>query len=396
MTGVRFCYNLRAMPSDEKKSLFYLVPNDAYFFSHRLPMARAAERAGFSVTLVTGSESRRAAIEALGIRVIINPFLTPGGMNLWREARAAAEIIRIYRRERPHVAHHITVKAILYGSLAAWAARTPHVVNAFAGLGYIFVSDAALARALRVLLFPFLKILMGRKGFVTLFQNPDDCASLQGLGLVRAGASLVIPGSGVDPAALPALPLPPVEGGVVCVYAGRMIGIKGLETLKEAFALLAQKTPDITLWLCGAPDPANPGSWSREDLRRWERGAPNVRWLGPQEDMAAIWARAHIALQPSYGGEGIPRALLEAACCARPIVASDVPGCREAVAHGKSGILVPPRDAAALAAAIEVLARDPQRMRVFGTMGRRLIEERGLSSAAVMEKTREMYGGMNG
>lgn len=385
-----------SMSSGERKSLFYLVPNDAYFFTHRLPMARAAMEAGFSVTLVTGSESRRAAIEAQGIRVIVNPFLTPGGMNIWREARAATDLVWTYRLQRPHIAHHITIKAILYGSFAAWLARTPHVVNAFAGLGYIFVSEAPLARSLRLLLFPFLKILMGRKGFVTLFQNPDDRKTLQDLGLARAETSLVIPGSGVDPAVLPALPLPPVENGTICVYAGRMIGIKGLETLKEAFALLAQKTPDITLWLCGAPDPANPGSWSREDLRRWERDAPNVRWLGPQEDMAEIWAQAHIALQPSYGGEGIPRALLEAACCARPIVASDVPGCREAVEHGKSGILTPPRDAAALAAAIEVLARDPQRMRVFGVMGRRLIEERGLSAAAVTEKTREMYGGMTG
>lgn len=377
-------------------------------------MARAAQEAGFSVTLVTGSERCREGIEAQGIRVILCPFLTPGGMSLWREARAAAALIGLYRAERPHLAHHITIKSILYGSLAARAARTPHVINAFAGLGYIFVSEAPLARALRVLLFPILGLLMRREGFVTLFQNPDDRQTLRDLGLVGQGEgagaekTIVIPGSGVDPDALPALPLPPVEvgsaggaggAGVVCVYAGRMIGIKGLETLREAFALLDQQARGrggvaVTLWLCGAPDPANPGSWSREDLRRWEREAPNVRWLDQQPDMAAIWARAHIALQPSYGGEGIPRALLEAACCARPIIASDVPGCREVVDPGKSGLLVPPRDAEALAGAIESLARDPQRMRVFGVLGRRLIEERGLSVAAVMDQTRKMYESM--
>ncbi len=383
----------------DKKSLFYLVPNDSYFFSHRLPMARAAREAGFSVTLVTGSERCRKGIEAQGIRVILCPFLTPGGMSLWREARAAAALVGLYRAERPHLAHHITIKSILYGSFAARAARTPHVINAFAGLGYIFVSEAPLARALRVLLFPILGFLMRREGFVTLFQNPDDRQTLRDLRLVGEGEekAIVIPGSGVDPDALPALPLPPVEGGegVVCVYAGRMIGIKGLETLREAFALLDQKARGgVTLWLCGAPDPANPGSWSREELRRWERDAPNVRWLDQQADMTAIWARAHIALQPSYGGEGIPRALLEAACCARPIIASDVPGCREVVDPGKSGLLVPPRDAEALAGAIESLARDPQRMRVFGVLGRRLIEERGLSVAAVMDKTRLMYESM--
>lgn len=373
------------------RSLIYLVPNDAYFLSHRLPMARAAMEEGFSVALVTGSEGRRAEIEAQGVRVILCPFLTPGGMNPWREAQAVAEILWIYRTEKPALVHHITLKSILYGSFAAWLARVPAVVNAFAGLGYIFVSDAPLAKSLRLLLFPFLWFLLRRRGSFCLFQNPDDLRTLEALGLCARDRAFLIPGSGVDPEALSFLPFPDTKGGVVCVYAGRMIGIKGLETLRLTFEILAEKAPEVSLWLCGAPDPANPGSWSEERLRAWQEGAPNVRWLGHRRDMAEIWGKAHIALQPSYGGEGIPRALLEAACHGRPIVASDVPGCREAVDPERSGVLVPPRDAQTLAGAIESLARDPQRMGAFGAAGRRLVEVRGLTSRAVADATRRMY-----
>lgn len=370
--------------------LLYLVPNDAYFYSHRMPMARAAQQAGFDVGLVTGSTTCRDQIEADGIRVF--PCrITQGGTNPFREIRAVWDLIRIYRRESPALVHHVTVKAILWGAAAAWLCRVPRVINAFAGLGYIFTADDVRARLLRLGIQPVLRFLLRRRGSTTLVQNPDDGARLDALGLTRPESTVLIPGSGVDTDRFAARPLPDTSGEIICVFSGRMIGIKGLPTLRAAFDILRTRAPSLCLWLCGAPDPNNPGSWTAQDLRAWEAAAPNVVWKGHQDRMETIWAQAHLAIQPSTGGEGIPKALLEAAACGRGIVASDVPGCREVVEQGCNGLLTPPGEAQALADALEGVARNPDILRAWAEASRALVLEKGFSAQAVTRATRTLY-----
>ena len=169
-----------------------------------------------------------------------------------------------------------------------------------------------------------------------------------------------------------------------------MIGIKGLPTLKEAFALLAQRAPYIKLHLYGRPDPDNPGSWREETLRQWDAESGNVSYKGHADDMAAIWTGAHAAVQASYGGEGVPKSLLEAAACGRAVVASDVPGCREIVEDGNNGFLVPPYDAAALAAAIEKLAGDMALCRRMGENSRKMVAG-DMSAERVTAQTVDLY-----
>jgi glycosyltransferase involved in cell wall biosynthesis len=169
-----------------------------------------------------------------------------------------------------------------------------------------------------------------------------------------------------------------------------MIGIKGLQTLKEAFALLQHRAPYIKLWLCGQPDPANPGSWTEEQLRQWAADASNVVYKGHCADMRAMWAQAHVALQPSYGGEGVPKSLLEAAASARPIIATDVAGCRDMVEPGRNGYVVPPMDAAALAGTIEKLAASG-RGAEMGAESRKIIAEKKMTAADITAQTRTLY-----
>ena len=369
------------------RKLIFLVTEDRYFLSHRLPMARAAQGEGFDVSVITNAVNCRSEIEAQGVRVIplslerrsLNPFKALGHIR---------QIKKIYEREKPDLVHHIAMKPVLYGSLAAWFAGVPAVVNAFAGLGYVFTAQSGLANTLRPLLLLAFRVLLKRPGSWLLLQNEDDRELLRRHGLTPEGRTEVIRGSGIDPVQYRELPFPPSDRDFMCVFSGRMIGIKGLQTLKDAFAVLAKRDPRIKLWLCGGPDPGNPGSWEEEQLRQW---GDNVVYKGHCRDMAAIWAQAHASVQPSWGGEGVPKSLLEAAACGRAIVATDVPGCRDVVEDGKNGYLVSARDAPALADALARLAADARACAVMGHASRLLLEKSDFTSGAVMARTAALY-----
>ncbi len=372
-----------------KPKLAYVVTEDWYFFSHRLPMARAAQSAGYDVTVITNVDKHQAAIEAAGVRVI--PVrLSRRSLNPLRAVADIARLVSIYRAEKPDVLHHIAMKPVLYGSIAAWVTRRRRVINAFAGLGYVFSADSGLALLLRHGLTVVFRPLLKRRGSILLLQNADDRALLESRGLTPPGdATVLIRGSGVDMDAYPAQPFAPPAPEFIVAFAGRMIGIKGLETLREAFEILRTECPQARLWLCGQPDPANPGSWTPERMASWAQ-APNVEWHGQCRDMAGIWRAAHVGVQASYGGEGIPKSLLEAAASARAIIASDVPGCREVVRDAHNGFLVPPRDARALADAVKALAADRVLCEEMGRRSRALVAA-DLSAESVSAQAEALY-----
>jgi glycosyltransferase involved in cell wall biosynthesis len=367
--------------------LLFVVTEDWYFHSHRLPMARAAQKAGFEVAVATNVKACRAAIEAEGITV--HPLsLDRGSLNPFSGLRQIARLAALYRREKPDVVHHIAMKPVLFGSIAAWREAVPCVINAFAGLGFLFASDRPLAKMLRPVLIPLFRLVLKRGGNILLLQNPDDRALLERLNLAPEGRTFVIRGSGVDLDAYKSSLLPALRSEFICIYAGRMIDIKGLGTLQAAFAALADTHPHIKLWLCGEPDAANPGSWTQDRLRAWSL-QPNIVYKG-RSRMTEIWPQAHLALQPSWGGEGVPKSLLEAAACGRPILASDVPGCREVVRPNENGLLIPPKDAAALAAAILMLAEDPERLQAMAGRSRAIVSG-DLSASGVAAQAERLY-----
>lgn len=369
------------------KKLIYLVTEDWYFHSHRLPMMRGAQEAGFDVCVICNVDKHRAAIEALGVRVI--PLdLKRRSLNPFSALRPVFEITAIYRREKPDLVHHLAMKPIIFGSIAAVLAGVPRVLNAFVGLGVIFHSNIVLARALRFFLVPALRVLLRRRGMATLFQNTDDRNHIQSLGMIDPARTFIIRGSGVDIDQYPVRSLPPVPP-FICAYAGRMIGMKGLQTMHDAFEILRRAAPQVQLWLCGTPDPANPQSWDDARLNAWTAQNAQVQWRGHQS-MADIWPLAHVALQPTIGGEGLPKALLEAGACGRAMIATDVPGCREVVQPGVNGILVPQEDPQALAKAILQLADDPTLCARMGLASRVLIE-RDFSAARVQAQIRDLY-----
>lgn len=344
-----------------RPKLLFVVTEDWYFVSHRLPLAVAAQAAGFEVAVATRAGRQADVIRNAGIRLI--PFaLSRRGGNPLAEVMA---LWRLYRREKPDLVHHVALKPVLFGALAAWLARVPAQVNAVAGLGWLFTSSGRVVRLVRPVLRGMLARLLNQPHSLTIVQNPEDKALLERSGVPAARLRL-IRGAGVDVQIFYSVMPPP--GPVCIVLVARMLWDKGVGEFVEAARRLTETGVNARFVLVGDPDPANPASVPESTLRGWH-GQHGMEWWGRRDDMPAVLQAAHIACLPSYR-EGLPKSLLEAAACGLPIVTTDAPGCREVVRDGVNGLLVPVRDAEALAAALEKLIGNAELRRRMGGQSR--------------------------
>ena len=347
--------------------LIYLVSEDWYFVSHRLPMARAARDAGFEVHVVTRVVDCGAEIEREGFT--LHPVAwSRGSLHPLRALSTIRAVRALYRMLKPDIVHHVALVPSLLGSIAALGLPMAKL-NALAGLGFIFTSGSAKARLLRPIAATVLRFLLNRPNTTVLVQNPDDERMVAKLGVALARIA-VIPGSGIDTEALRPQPEPPPP--VTVGFVGRLLDDKGVAILVRAHDRLRQRGVAVRTLLAGTPDPSNPASIPQETLAEWRRH-DGLELLGHIADIGNFWAKAHIAVLPSRR-EGLPKSLLEAAACGRPIVATDVPGCREVARPGVNALLVPVDDDAALADAIATLAQDTALRARLGAAGRALAE----------------------
>ena len=370
------------MAGAQRLKLLYVVTEDWYFVSHRLPLAVAAQAAGFDVAVATRAGRQAATIRHAGIRLI--PFaLSRRGGNPLAEVMA---LWRLYRRESPDLVHHVALKPVILGASAAWLARVPSQVNAVAGLGWLFTSSGRAVRMVRPLVRWMLARLLNQSHSLTIVQNPEDKDLLERSGVLSARLRL-IRGAGVDVQTF--YPVSPPPGPVCIVLASRMLWDKGVGEFVEAARRLIYEGVNARFVLVGDPDPANPSSVPESTLRDWH-GQHGVEWWGRRQDMPAVLQAAHIACLPSFYGEGLPKSLLEAAACGLPIVTTNAPGCREVVVDGLNGLLVPVHDAAALAAALRKLIDDSELRRRMGEQSRLRVEkEFGLET--VIAQTLAVY-----
>lgn len=366
--------------------LLYLVSEDWYFLSHRLPMARAARDAGYEVHVATRVVDGGPAIAAEGFE--LHPLnLRRGSTNPVDFIKAIADVRRVYRTLNPDLVHQVAFWPAVVGSLAALGLATRRL-SGLAGLGYAFTSNSLKARAVRSVLRPFLRMLLSGPQTAVLVQNPDDRAVMTTLGIPQA-LIFLIPGSGVDTDVL--RPLPESSAPIAMAYVGRLLDDKGLRSLVAAHALLASRGENIRLLIAGEADPANPASIPPSEIETW-RKQPLLELLGYVPDIASVWAKAHIAVLPSRR-EGLPKSLLEAAACGRPIVATDVPGCREIARAGVNALLIPVDDAQALAGAVQMLAHDRAMRARLGAAGRALAESE-FASTRVASDIVKLYRAM--
>ena len=370
------------------QKLLYLVSEDWYFVSHRLPMARSAQRAGYEVHVATRIGDCADQIKREGF--VLHPIhWRRGSLNPIRLLAAIVETRRLYRQVRPDLVHHVALVPAVIGSLAALGLPIARL-NALAGLGFTFTSDRATARAARPLASLILGWLLRRAHTTVLVQNPDDYAVVSDLGVSRERIAL-IPGSGVDIDVL--APMPEPAGPFTVGFVGRLLDDKGVGTLVRAHELLVKRGVTIHTLLAGEPDPSNPASIPDRVLDSW-RLISNLRLLGHIEDIRSVWAQAHVAILPSRR-EGLPKSLLEAAACGRPLIATDVPGCREIARNGVNAILIPTDNAEALAHAVETLSKDRNLRLRLGRAGRDIVT-REYSSTLIGSEIVALYSRLLG
>lgn len=351
------------------KRLLYIVTEDWAFLSNRLPMARAAREAGFEVHVATLVRSNGDAIRAEGFTLHPMPFKR-GGLSPLRAISTIRALRQIKRKVSPDLLHHVGMQICVLGGLSSLGLSTPQI-NALTGLGYAFTSKSARAQLLRRIIAVALGFILNRPHAVALVQNPDDRAALEQIGINPKHIRL-IPGSGVDTDEI--VPLPEPDGPIAIGFAGRLLRNKGILALVSAHQILRARGLDVHLLIAGEPDSANPSSVSLEEAQRWNE-QPGITWLGHVEDIRTLWQKSHIAALPSHR-EGLPKSLLEAAACGRPLIATDAPGCREIAIQDTTGLLVPIEDPLALADAIGTLAASRELRMRYGAAARQLADEK--------------------
>ena len=366
---------------------------DWYLYNFRRGLASALRDAGYEVVLVSPPGEYGARLTGLGFRWIAAPMerrsLHPG-----REAVLLWWLYRLIRRERADLVHGFTIKCAVYGSLAARMAGVPARLNAVAGMGYVFISGDLKARLLRPPVRAALRLALGGRGAALILQNPDDVALFERARLVDPEAVQLIHGSGVDCRRFAPTDTRRRGDRFRVLLPARLLWDKGVGELVEAARRLRTEGHAVDVLLAGEPDPGNPAAIPEAVIRGWVAEGV-VEWLGHVEDMPALYRSVDAVVLPSYR-EGLPKGLIEAGACGLPLVTADVPGCREVVTDEVDGLLVPVRDAVALADAIARLAGDPALCARLGAAARATALER-FDERIVIERTigvyRQLLGG---
>lgn len=333
-------------------------------YNSRLNLARALVNLGHEVILLSPRDEFTEFLLAEQFRWV-NLAVRPRSKNPLYELAAILSLVRFYRAEQPDVANHFTPKGVIYGSLAAKISGVKRIVNTITGLGSVFSNERS--RWLQWLITLLYRIALTNT--TTIFQNPDDQKLFEQRGLVKSPNSLLVPGSGIDVQKFAETPEP--TGDPVVILPSRFVEEKGIRYFVEASRLLKERRVAARFVLVGRPEDDQPTAINSTEITQWMNEGV-VEWWGWHNNMEQIYPLAHIVCLPTYYMEGIPKSLIEAAACGRALVATDVPGCREIVHNGENGLLVPPKNARALADAIEKLVNDADLRKQMGAKSRQL------------------------
>lgn len=346
-----------------------VVNVDWFFLSHRLPVAVGALNAGYEVHIATSLTQGRENLEDYGFKV--HPIeIDRSGAGLVSLVRLFSSLVRLFWAVKPDVLHLVTIKPVLVGGAAARISPVGGVVYAVSGLGHVFLAEGLWGKLRRRLVGAWYRFVLGVRNMRIIFQNKDDRGEIASIARISDEQVVVIPGSGVDLSEYRYTSLP--EGMPMVLMAARLLGTKGVREFVAAAQILRSDGAKARFCLVGDLDPANPASITKQELDEWAK-QDSVELLGSRSDIPDLMAKAHLVVLPSYR-EGFPRVLIEAAACGRAVVTTDVPGCRDAINPGQTGLLVPPRDSPSLAKAILWLLENPEQCADMGRAGRRLAE----------------------
>lgn len=355
--------------------------------SHFRPLVATLKELADEVVVATRSSGRLTEIAALGARVV--PFdFRRSSLNPMEQMQTVRRLARLIREESPQVLHVIAMQPMVLSAIALKLAPVSRVVLHLTGLGFVGISRSGLARLIRPAATRLLASVLRKRTSWLLVENDDDLAFLRAYQADPDSRVTILGGAGLDPEEFPPQPAP-VNAPTVVAFVGRMIRSKGIDVLVEAGRLLADRGVPVHIDLYGQSDADNPEALPRAQLEDWSREG-FAAWHGRVSDVKAVWRRSDIAVLPALTREGMPRAVLEAASSARPLIVTDVPGCRHFVRDGIEGLVVPAGDAGALAAAIEKLASDPGLRARMGLAARQRVLE-GFTTAHVQDGIRDSY-----
>lgn len=357
-----------------KLKLLFVVNVDWFFLSHRLPIALEALRQGYEVHIATTFTDKTKALQDQGF-VTHHLTLDRSGSGLWTVSYEAWQIYRLFKDVKPDVVHLVTIKPVLFGGVVARFARVPAVVSAISGLGLVFVAKGLKATVRRWMVTSLYRWALGHHNQKVIFQNPDDLTYLARHAHLSNRKVIIIRGSGVDLSHYRVTPFS--SGAPVILFAARLLVDKGIREFVQSSQILRQRglsAKDARFVIVGKPDAANPASLCADELAQWAENNLVELW-GYRTDMPQVIGAAHLVVLPSYYGEGLPKVLIEAAACGRAVITTDHPGCRYAIEPNKTGLIVPIKNALALAEAIEYLIKNADIRERMGASGRAFAEK---------------------
>lgn len=363
----------------------FVVNTDTFFLSHRLPIALASLKKGFEVHIATGVTNAKDEMQALGL--VVHPLsLNRRSTDVWSNVCVFFQLLRVFIRVRPDIVHLVTIKPVLLGGLATRFAGVRCVVAAISGLGFIFLSKGIIASLRRRLVGAMYRLALKHGNLKVIFQNEEDRRKIIGLTGLPRSKTILIQGSGVDLNEYIASSLP--NGIPVVMMAARLLVDKGVREFIEAAGLLKDRGTIARFVLVGNPDPGNPATIVDGEINQWlSEGV--IEYWGRRDDMPHVLSLSHIVVLPSYM-EGLPKILIEAAACGRPVVTTNVPGCRDAIIANITGVLVPLRDSLAMADTIDMLLANRSLCEQMGRAGR-VMAENGFDVKAVIKQHLHIY-----
>ena len=367
--------------------ILFVVTEDWYFCSHRLSLAVAIKKEGHEVIVATRIANHKEQIEQKGIRTINLQHMKRSSLNIFSELATFLELLLLFRKEKPDLIHMVALKPVIYGSLAARLLCIPCKVNALGGLGFIFSSKRILANFLKPIILSVFRLIFNDHRNRLILQNGNDWnLVVKKAGVDQRNVRLIrSAGVNLDEYAETAIP----KGTPIVILASRMIWDKGIGEFVTAANLIREQGINARFVLIGEPDIENPSSVPREKLLQWNN-AGVVEWWGYQDNIPEVFSQASIVCLPSYYGEGVPKVLIEAMACARPIVTTDMPGCRHLVKEKRNGLLVRPKNVDDLEKALKLLLNNPSMCKKMGREGR-FIAEKDYSLEKVIKETLNVY-----